>query len=75
MTRLAEHARNSSPVPVGNHLENCSGRAPLINAKIIDQCGEDPGRLLTLEAPYIAKWQPILNQREGYRQRQLTLKL
>ena len=72
MTRLAEHARNSSPV--GSHLENCTGHAPLINAKILDQC-EDPGRLLTLEALYIARRQLTLNQREEYRQRQLTLKL
>ena len=72
MTRLAEHARNSSPM--GRHLENCTGHAPLINAKILDQC-EDPGRLLTLEALYIARKQPTLNQREEYRQRQLTLKL
>ena len=71
MTRLAEHARVSSPV--GSHLENCIGDASEICSKILDQT-EDTGRLLTLVAPlYIARRQPTLNHRKEYRQ--LTLKL
>ena len=67
MTRLAEHARKSSPV--GNHLENSTGDAPELYSRVLDQC-EDPGRLLTLEALYIARRQPKLKQREDYRQGQ-----
>ena len=72
MTRLAESARISSLV--GSQLKNCIGDASEICSKILEQT-EDPGRLLTLEALYIARRQPTLNQREEYRQRQLTLKL
>ena len=72
MNRLAEHAGKTSPV--GSHLENCTGDAPGISARVLDQC-EEPGRLITLEALYIARRQPKLIQREGYRQRQLILKL
>ena len=72
MTRLAEHARISSPV--GSHLKNCIRDASEIWSKILDQT-EDPGRLLTLEDLYIARRHPTLNQFEEYRQRQLNLEL
>ena len=71
MTRLAELARKSSPVR--SHLENCTGDAPEIYSRILDQC-EDPGRFLTLETLYIAWRQPKLNHRKEHRQWQLTLK-
>ena len=72
-TRLQEHRRDGSPV--GAHLRDCGDDnfSPDFQCKILDR-SIDTQNLLTLEALYISGKAPALNQREEYRQRQLTLR-
>ena len=71
-TRINEHQRSTAPV--SQHLSVCSPMSVFPQAKIIDS-SRLPSKLLTLEALYIDKLKPSLNQREEFRQRHLTLKL
>lgn len=71
-TRLHEHMRKSTPV--GAHLVECGVDAKTLEAKVIDSC-LNLEKLLTREALHISRRKPGLNQREEYRQRQLTLRL
>ena len=75
--RLQEHCNTSSPL--GKHLEECDIDQPgkkydAQDVKILDTANNVP-TLLTLEALYISKYKPPLNQKEEYRSRPLTLKL
>ena len=71
--RCNEHAKESTPV--GRHFKECTGsvKSVLKNTKILDSSFSLP-RLLTLEAIYIAKLKPVLNNREEFRQRHLALR-
>ena len=71
-TRLHEHQRSSAPV--SQHLEKCAPNVTFPTAKILDRT-RNASKLLTLEAPYIDRLNPALNQRDEFRQRQLTLKI
>ena len=71
-TRFAEHLHKDSPL--SGHLETCRPGARLVGPEVLDKCGNE-SKLLTLEALYIQKYKPELNQREEYRQRELTLRL
>ena len=70
-TRLKEHHQPSSTV--GQHIQQC-GENARISSRIIDGTS-DCDTLMTLEALYIDRLKPGLNQREEYRTRQLTLRL
>ena len=70
-TRYSEHLRVNSPL--SEHLKECAVDAELTDARILDKCNV-PFKLLTLEALYIAKMRPSLNQQDGW-SRELTIKL
>ena len=70
-TRMYEHQRSSAPVT--QHLSQCSPNTAFPEPQILDFARSD-SKLLTLEALYIQKFRPALNQRDEYRRRQLTLK-
>ena len=63
-TRLTEHKRRTSPL--GAHFSDCKVDPKSVNAEILDPC-LDTNKLLTLEALYIARLKPGLNQRDEYR--------
>ena len=66
ITRLGEHRRKSSPL--GRHFGECAVKTGEVTATVLDRC-TNVNKLLTMEALYIARTRPILNQREGYRSR------
>ena len=70
-TRYSEHLRVNSPL--SEHLKECAVDAELTDARILDKCNV-PFKLPTLEALYIAKMRPSLNQQDGW-SRELTIKL
>ena len=71
-TRLTEHKRRTSPL--GAHFLDCKVDPKTVHAEILDSC-LDTNKLLTLEALYIARLKPGLNQRDEYRSRELTVKM
>ena len=71
-TRLKEDHRKSSPL--GTHFAECGVDVKTVGVKVIDNC-LNTNKLLTLEALHIAHKKPLLNTREEYRQRHLTLKI
>ena len=72
ITRLGEHRRNSSPM--GRLFGECALKTGEVTATVLDRC-TNVNKVLTMEALYIARTRPILNQREEYCSRDLTLKL
>ena len=59
-TRLHEHQRSSAPV--SQHLVKCAPNVTFPTAKILDRT-RNASKLLTLEALYIDRLNPALNQR------------
>ena len=72
ITRLGEHRRKSSPL--GRHFGECADKTGEVTATVLHRC-TNVNKSLTMETLYIARTRPILNQREEYRSRDLTLNL
>ena len=69
--RFKEHTGNKGPVKT--HFENCGITPDCTVVKIIGRANSLP-RLLTLEALFIKEITPVLNTKDEYRSRSLTLK-
>lgn len=69
--RFKEHAGNKGPVK--SHFENCAITLDNGMIKIIGKEKTLP-RLLTLEALFIKEINPVLNTKDEFRSRTLTLK-
>ena len=70
--RFREHVGNKGPMK--SHFESC-GITPTDDIiSIIGRTDGGDGRLLTLEALFIKERAPVLNTKDEYRSRTLTLK-
>ena len=56
------------------HFENCTITPPVDMISILGRMDRGDGRLLTLEALFIKEIAPVLNTKDEYRSRTLTLK-
>ena len=71
--RFREHSGNKGPIKT--HFSNCNITITENNVSIIGRSrGGGEGRLLTLEALFIKEIAPVLNTKDEYRSRTLTLK-
>ena len=70
--RFREHVLNNCPVK--SHFLTCNITPSENDVSIIGRAGIVEGRLLTLEALYIKELSPILNTKDEYRSRTLSLK-
>ena len=70
--RFREHVGNTGPMKT--HFENCAITPTDDIVSILGRTDGGDGRLLTLEALYIKKLAPVLNTKDEYRSRTLTLK-
>ena len=70
--RFKEHIGNKGPIK--SHFENCAITPTDDNVSILGRMDKGDGRLLTLEALYIKEIGPVLNTKDEYRSRTLTLK-
>ena len=70
--RFKEHIGNKGPIK--SHFENCAITPTDDNVSILGRMDKGDGRLLTLEALYIKEIAPVLNTKDEYRSRTLTLK-
>ena len=68
-TRIEEHRKEDTPV--GQHIRQCGSE---IKWKIIDQASSSI-KVLILEALHIRKERPVINTRDEFRGRELTLRL
>ena len=59
--------------PMEVHAIKCNGDKTAFQWKILDQCSNH-FKLLTLGALYIRTMKPVINKRDEYRTRELTLK-
>ena len=73
-TRIEEHKKADSPV--GLHLQQyqLEGNSADLSWEIIDRSNNQT-KLLTLEVIDIRKEKPVLNTRDEFRSRELTLKI
>ena len=72
ITRMKEHKRSG---PVGNHLKDCNVELPMDMVDIKAKTNKSTSFLMTLEALIIDKIKPVLNTKDEYRSRALTIKL
>ena len=70
--RFKEHIGNKGPMKT--HFENCAVTPTDDVISIIGSTSRSDARLLTLEALYIKELAPVLNTKDEYRSRTLTLK-
>ena len=70
-TRVAEHVMVDSPM--GLYAIECNGAKTAFQWKILDQCSNQ-SKLMTLEALYIKTLKPVIDTRDKYQTRELTLK-
>ena len=70
--RFKEHVGNKGPLR--SHFETCAITPTEDNISIIGRTSRGDGRLLTLEALFIKELTPVLNTKDEYRSRTLTLK-
>ena len=70
--RFKEHVGNKGPLR--SHFETCAITPTEDNVSIIGRTSRGDGRLLTLEALFIKELTPVLNTKDEYRSRTLTLK-
>lgn len=72
----ARHAEHRNPAtPVGSHFIQCIEQRPTMDdVKVLNRTSRGLVYLLTLEALYINERKPILNTKDEYRSRTLTLK-
>ena len=70
--RFKEHIGNKGPVKT--HFENCAITPTHDVISILGSMDRGEGRLLTLEALFIKEIAPVLNTKDEYRSRTLTLK-
>ena len=72
-TRFSEH-RNKKKEPVRKHFESCTKRkAVFSDLNILDKTSCSITFLQTLEALYIMEIKPILNTKDEYKSRELTI--
>ena len=69
--RLKEHIGNKGPVKT--HFENCAITPTHDVISILGSMDRGDGCLLTLEALFIKEIAPVLNTKDDYRRRTLTL--
>ena len=72
LQRFKEHIGNKGPMKI--HFENCSITPTGDMISILGRMDRGDGRLLTLEALFIKEIAPVLNTKDEYRSRTLTLK-
>ena len=70
--RFKEHIGNKGPMKT--HFENCTITPTDDMISILGRMDRGDGRLLTLEALFIKEIAPVLNTKDEYRSRTLTLK-
>ena len=72
-TRFGEHMKPSQPMK--KHLKQCYTSITLADTEILAACSRSEAYLLTLEALYIDEVKPIINTKDEYKSRTLTIKL
>ena len=70
--RFKEHIGNKGPMKT--HFENCTITPTDDMISILGRMDRGDGRLLMLEALFIEEIAPVLNTKDEYRSRTLTLK-
>ena len=70
--RFKEHVGNRGPMKT--HFEDCAVTPTDNIVSILGRSSGGDSRLLTLEALYIKELAPVLNTKDEYRSRTLTLK-
>ena len=69
---LREHIGNKGPIK--SHFETCSITPDNNLISVLGRSFKGESRLLTLEALFIKEFAPVLNTKDEYRSRTLTLK-
>ena len=72
LTRIKEHRKPSAAV--GKHMKWCKASCTLENISILASTARGITHLLTLEALYIEELKPVINTKEEFRSRTLTIK-
>ena len=70
--RFKEHIGNKGPIKT--HFESCAITPTDDIISVLGRMDRGDGRLLTLEALFIKEINPVLNTKDEYRSRTLTLK-
>ena len=73
LTRYKEHTRPSAPVR--QHFDNCAVSLSFDNMDVLKSSARGEAHLLTMEALYIEEMKPVINTRDEYRSRALTIRL
>ena len=73
LTRTKEHSKSGTPV--GNHFIACGVELTMNDIEIIATPKRSNYQLLTLEALFIDEIKPIINSKDEYRSRKLTIKI
>ena len=73
LTRFKEHAQPSEPVR--KHFDNCALKPTFENMEILKSSARGETHLETLEALFIEEKRPVINTKEEWRSRTLTIKL
>ena len=69
-TRVKEH---QSGGPVSKHLKHCNAEITMANVEIITTTNKSITHLMTLEALLIKELKPIINMKDEYKRRVLTI--
>ena len=72
--RFREHVGNKGPLKLKSHFTECGISATEDDVSILGKPKRGEYRLLTLEALFIKELAPVLNTKDEYRSRTLTLK-
>ena len=72
-TRLREHSNRKGPVK--EHMAKCETDWSEDNVSILSATSQGEVHLLTLEALWIREIKPVINTKDEYRSRELTIKL
>ena len=72
LVRFAEHGTRKGPIK--SHKQQCHNSLTIDNVDILASTTRGEKQLLTLEALYINELEPVLNTKDEYKTRTLTIK-